>query len=602
MQYTERVVEWHDNVTLSILILWFWCRYDVLSDDLQWRKLLRKLGYGQQWYKGRFVFDRVHTKHAFSSEEPTDRFAMRITILFLFAVSMQGQVTLSPGALPVSTPTYRYNDQYSTTGRSTFGDSGVTAWAANGTVYRTFGDGYGFGPSGCNNGNGGANLIVGAFSGTAPYLNGANINCMTSMGAQTQVNAGGWGDGLDWKPTGLMAVSDGQTAAGLYMWVARTVAAVPFNQSNSSLMYSPDGGVTWCAPGHTGSQCNTNGDAPAAGTWMFPQGPIRFVEYEKGASGAITQDGNQSYIYCYAGQSVPGYLWNFVLMRAPRGSSLQSASSWQFYVGAIGGNVATSGNWSASASSATALYSGGLTDGAVAWIPGYGYLLPAQAASNTGNAGLVFSSSPTLTGPWAVVFTEPPIAGVDYGFPGVDLSSLVIAGNTATANVMFDGSYLYLSSSPTSNEYSLFWRQVTIPIPPQQMTFACISNCPVGTPGPQGIQGIAGPAGASGATGAAGAAGPTGATGATGPTGPAGPTGPQGPPGSGSGGALGYFTSWSSQTSVTVAHMLGTTAVMIQVTDTAGNVVVCGQQIVDANDVVLTFGAPFSGSVVIVPE
>jgi hypothetical protein len=156
---------------------------------------------------------------------------------------------------------------------------------------------------------------------------------------------------------------------------------------------------------------------------------------------------------------------------------------------------------------------------------------------------------------------------------------------------------------------------------PQTLILSYIRVCPTGTAvcdrahatifddefglgpaGPQGPSGPQGPTGATGATGATGSTGPAGPAGATGATGPAGPTGPQGPPGSGSGGAAGYFTSWTAQTSVPVAHMLGTTAVMIQVSDAAGNVVICGQQIVDANDVLLTFGAPFSGSVVIVPE
>lgn len=62
-----------------------------------------------------------------------------------------------------------------------------------------------------------------------------------------------------------------------------------------------------------------------------------------------------------------------------------------------------------------------------------------------------------------------------------------------------------------------------------------------------------------------------------------------------------YMTSWTSQTSVTVNHALGTTAVIVQVYDGSGNLVIPQNvQIVDANNVALTFGASFSGSVTVV--
>jgi hypothetical protein len=119
--------------------------------------------------------------------------------------------------------------------------------------------------------------------------------------------------------------------------------------------------------------------------------------------------------------------------------------------------------------------------------------------------------------------------------------------------------------------------------------FTCTAGCPAG---PQGIPGPQGPAGATGASGAAGAAG------ATGPAGPTGPTGPTGPPGTGSGTPAGFSMSWSAQTSVTVNHMLGTTLVVIQVFDASGNLVDPQQvNITDANNVTLTFGAAFTGSV-----
>jgi hypothetical protein len=70
---------------------------------------------------------------------------------------------------------------------------------------------------------------------------------------------------------------------------------------------------------------------------------------------------------------------------------------------------------------------------------------------------------------------------------------------------------------------------------------------------------------------------------------------------SGGGTTLKYTTSWTSQTSVTVTHNLGTTAVIVQVFDGSGVL----QQpqaitVTSSNVVTLTFGASFSGSVVVI--
>lgn len=69
----------------------------------------------------------------------------------------------------------------------------------------------------------------------------------------------------------------------------------------------------------------------------------------------------------------------------------------------------------------------------------------------------------------------------------------------------------------------------------------------------------------------------------------------------GAGGTVKYTTSWTSQTSVTVTHNLGTTAVIVQVFDASGVL----QQpesvtITSSNVVTLTFGASFTGSVVVI--
>ena len=347
--------------------------------------------------------------------------------------------------MPAVAPTYRFNDA----GQSTFGDSGQTAWAADGTVYQTFGDGTGF-----NAGCPGSNLLVGKFTGSAPFLTGTNLNCMSSFGTQSQVNSGGWTDGKDWKPGGMQYVADGMTATGLYLWVERDLAVSPFTYSNPFLMYSPDGGATWCAPGD--STCLASGDAPAPGGSMFPDlAIVRFVQFEKGATGAIAFDGNASYLYCIAMRGALPY--SELLMRVARGSNLQSATSWQFYNGPIGGDITASANWSTSDSGATVLLTG--NDGQVTYIPGFGYLkTDTYSAAND----LEFYSAPTLTGPWTGVFYEGPVNPPLYGFPGIDLSSLSVTGRTATANVSFQGSYLDQTNNPATNQYSQFWRKMTL--------------------------------------------------------------------------------------------------------------------------------------------
>lgn len=128
-------------------------------------------------------------------------------------------------------------------------------------------------------------------------------------------------------------------------------------------------------------------------------------------------------------------------------------------------------------------------------------------------------------------------------------------------------------------------------------SLTCVANCPAGAQGPAGPQGSTGPQGPIGATG------PQGTAGATGPQGPTGATGPQGPTGTGGGTAAGFAASFAGVTSYTAVHNLGTSFVLVQVFDSAGNRVEPQDvTVTDANDVTVTFGAPFSGSVVIVAE
>lgn len=65
--------------------------------------------------------------------------------------------------------------------------------------------------------------------------------------------------------------------------------------------------------------------------------------------------------------------------------------------------------------------------------------------------------------------------------------------------------------------------------------------------------------------------------------------------------ALNYSQSWSAQTSVVLAHNLGSSAVIVQVRDSATGQLVTPQgiEITSANSVTLTFGAAFTGSAIV---
>ena len=78
-------------------------------------------------------------------------------------------------------------------------------------------------------------------------------------------------------------------------------------------------------------------------------------------------------------------------------------------------------------------------------------------------------------------------------------------------------------------------------------------------------------------------------------------TGAYSVPGGGTVALSKYSTSWTLQTSVTVTHSLGTTAVLVQVYD-SGGVLVVPESVTatSATVVTLTFGAAFTGSVVVI--
>lgn len=393
---------------------------------------------------------------------------------------------MSNGNAPLTGPnSYRYDDQYNgangrpNNGRSTYGDSSETAWASDGTIFQTFGDGSGFSvnnSSTCPKNN----MPLGWFTGTYPYLNGVNINCMSNFGTWGQTNIGLCGTVTgSWKPAGLISINDRQTiGAGPHSWyliVTCATTSIPFYSTYPTLLYSPDDGVTWCAPGHTGAQCSTAGDVPSVAQFTSTKVRIiRFVQYEQGDTGTATIDQHNLYVYAFAAGNPGGY--SLYLMRAARGSNLQcgpnnaSALSctnpWQFYTGAVGGDITNNSNWNSSDASATVILPPNVNDGSYRYIPGLNYIKTDTASQNY---DMAYYATKTLTGPWTKMYYEPPNATYLYGFPAMDLSSITVTSTNpfqATGWVGYTGSYLCQTDDPTTNCYSQFWRKATISATP----------------------------------------------------------------------------------------------------------------------------------------
>lgn len=324
-----------------------------------------------------------------------------------------------------------------------------SAWGTDGTIYLTWNDGWGASTGGAASGGCSANVGLTTLSSDLSLATAKN--CMTSFGTQNQQNTGGWTDNYTWKSGGIIYINDGSTPTGLYWNVMRQLGVSPFTRANASIMYSTDGGTTWCAPGHSGGSCSTTGDPPAANTAEFTSLPtMNFVQYEKGGTGALTVDCQNSYIYSF---STTGDFASTYLMRAARGSNLQSAGSWQYYTGVIGGDACSLGNWSSTFSGATLMSS---APPYVVYIPSYGYLVATLASS-----GPLFSRASSITGTWTQAFYDSG-AGNFYGSAAAMISTLTTdAGGNINLYVCFGAQYLF-DTGTGSTPYSPTFRAMSI--------------------------------------------------------------------------------------------------------------------------------------------
>jgi hypothetical protein len=357
-----------------------------------------------------------------------------------------------------------YNSQFGSTGRTSRGDSWYTTWASDGTLFLGNNDGQNFTTTAITNGcqSSGSATALGKIN--SAFTIGTVINCLTSNGTIAQTDTGGWTDGLRWGEFGMLYVNDGSTTTGLY-WLWGRVPNTPGNQVNSSIMYSPDEGVTWCAPGHTGGSCNTNGDSPAANTAEFATNfnSIQFIQYEQGATGTAPVDCNPTYIYA-VGRSTDGT--KLFLGRVTRGTNLQTYASWSFYTGSTGGNPCTSGNWGAQASATAICQSSGgscdLENNTIIYISGFGYLMSNMGGSD----GLTFElwTAPTFTGPWTSVMTYDTTAlNGGYGFTTSNpmLSSLTETGPSSWSIVFCWGGSSLSDTDNATTPYSPWFIQLS---------------------------------------------------------------------------------------------------------------------------------------------
>lgn len=346
---------------------------------------------------------------------------------------------------------FYYNDQATgingapDTGLSLNGDTYFTAWGPS-TIWMSWNDGSGPSQASCS-----ANMGMLTLSSN---LETASLkNCMSSFGTAGQENTGDWTDGYTWKSAGMEYIDDGSTATGLYWSVMRQLDSSPFTRANGFLMYSSDGGTTWTNPA---GASNTNGAAPLqADTVEFSNTPtLYFVQYEQGATGALTVDCQNSYIYAYG---ITGNFVDVYLLRAARGSNLQSSSHWQYYSGTVGGSACVSGNWTSSFGSATIIGGSGITTQSASfsaiYIPTYGYLLTGLASPGT-----IFYNAQAVTGPWTAVY-EDNNAGNTFGFSTPLLNTLAIDGSgNISLDILFSGNY-------TGSHYAPFFRWMTIAAP-----------------------------------------------------------------------------------------------------------------------------------------
>lgn len=422
------------------------------------------LAFGYQ-FQGAIDEVRLSTVAATRSQSWVSADYLFTTNLGMVEALPEGRVgyTASNGA------TVRYNDQWdgsnglSDTDRSTCGDTNFTTFDLSGNLLMTFNDGSGFNtggsaPIGCGN-----NHVLGSIASGSSYLAGSNVNLFSGWAGSP-----GWSDGRVWHTAGIGMYSDSNRSGGvLYLAAMRHDPAPPFQSTKPYLMKSLNAGSTWCNPAHSSGikSCSitavADGDEPAPGDTPTINtskcGWLQLHQFEVGGTGAITFEGNNSYIY---GNCIDETQENTYVVRCARSADCTQSGTWEGYIGAQGGDVSNNANWSTTTTNWLSVpeLAGVLQTRLVYVGPPFGYIVPIE--KTLPYAGLMLRAD-SITGPFYSFGYLPGSNTQGSRMPNFPLFEIgtVTRGSTLGISLFWSGDYTSgaagdTSTDPAINSYS----------------------------------------------------------------------------------------------------------------------------------------------------
>jgi hypothetical protein len=337
--------------------------------------------------------------------------------------------------------------------RGTFRLNGVRR---TGAVYGTLNDGK---LNACSNDGNIQFLRLNGLDFTKPSKGSiTKINCMADFGTSTSMTwlpdspgqcGGGGASNCSWKSHGVTRVN-GKIYLAVYRQQQGTSVA-----RDSTLVMSPDDGVTWFNPATIGGSGSANGgvmDSPGGPTYAAgvlwkdvspwdghsqKMGFVTFVHYCKDESvGCVNKDASDTYTYLL---SQYGNFGSYTLARWPKSSMpTLDISTMQYYVcpgyattvcdGTVGAN------WSSSLANATPL---NLGLGAMADVV---YLANQNTYGGVGwnglNGEVYLASAPRIWGPWTLNKTVSPRSPSSASGVSVFANILLAAVTSVSSNVV----------------------------------------------------------------------------------------------------------------------------------------------------------------------
>lgn len=363
-----------------------------------------------------------------------------------------GSTTSSPSnqttnAAPTRTPITSVSFGATTIG-TVHGDTIYTFVSNDNNTYNQMDDGFGWPPSGPN---AGANMQLDEITNESTFQ-GSTINLLTNYGASGTTNGtdGPSGAALSNKAYGIFGFS-----GNLFMFQARAYkAGVGHTRQQDfygNIMQSQDHGATWNS-WQAPAVYNANGVPPSPlGSSMFTDpniGAFTPVIYgvDDGTIG-YNATGNQIdgangwvYIVYTDGYNVDSNA--LMLMRISRiEMQLQSASSWQWWVGPVSPtptDFVNDANWSTSETGATVILNTTQQTGipSLVFVPAMNYYLLLSwyrpDPTVTSNSVWQIMSGPTPAGPWRQLGTKTFNPSGEYN-PVV--MHRTVASNVLTSNI-----------------------------------------------------------------------------------------------------------------------------------------------------------------------